>query len=94
MSNKKLPLQLHQKMREAAGAASIEEPPRPVAPKVSRPPSRDGKAAITVFLEPEVRHQLKILAAERKTTVQELMARALNALFAEFGKGEIASVRD
>jgi hypothetical protein len=45
-------------------------------------PSRQGKAPITAFFDPAVRQQLKILAAEQNKTVEEMLARALNLLFA------------
>lgn len=89
--SKPKPLALHATMKAAAAV--------PLPKKIRREPidgrrgpqaSRIGKAPITVFLEPQVRRQLKMLAAEQDTTVQELFARAVNALFAEFKKGEIA----
>lgn len=38
----------------------------------------------------EVKKQLRILAAEHNTTIQNLLAEALNDLFAKNGKPEIA----
>ena len=38
----------------------------------------------------EVSWQLRALAVERRTTVQDLLAEALNGLFAAYGKPEIA----
>jgi len=40
----------------------------------------------------DVAWQLRGLAVERKTTVQNLMAEALNDLFAKHGKPEVAPV--
>jgi hypothetical protein len=37
-----------------------------------------------------VKRQLRILAADRDTTIQDLLAEALNDLFAKNGKPEIA----
>jgi hypothetical protein len=37
-----------------------------------------------------VKKQLRILAADRDTTIQDLLAEALNDLFAKHGKPEIA----
>jgi hypothetical protein len=37
-----------------------------------------------------VKRQLRILAADRDTTIQDLLAEALNDLFAKHGKPEIA----
>jgi hypothetical protein len=55
-----------------------------------QPPSRQGKKAITGHFDPVVSRQLKHLALERDTTVQALLAEALNALFEKYGKKPIA----
>ena len=53
-------------------------------------PGRDGKSNVTGYFPTEVKKQLRILAAERSTTIQDLLAEALNDLFAKNGKPEIA----
>lgn len=53
-------------------------------------PGRDGKSNVTGYFPVEVKKQLRILAAERSTTIQDLLAEALNDLFAKNGKPEIA----
>ena len=58
--------------------------------KTTVPPSRQGKKAITGFFDPAVSRQLKQLALEEDTTVQALLAEALNKLFEEYGKKPIA----
>lgn len=55
------------------------------------PPSRQNTRPITGHFPKEVRDQLKILAVERDTTMHNLMAEALNDLFAKYGKPEVAS---
>jgi len=45
---------------------------------------------ITIHVDPEIRQQLKILAAEQQTTVHRLVCTGLNAVFAEHHKPEIA----
>ena len=45
------------------------------------PPSRQGKKAITGHFDPAVSQQLKRLALDRQTTVQALLAEALNDIF-------------
>lgn len=52
-------------------------------------PSREGKANVTGYFPPAVKKQLRILAADRDTTIQDLLAEALNDLFAKHGKPEI-----
>ena len=53
-------------------------------------PSRVGKKPVTVYYGKEAHLQLKILAAEMETTLQELHEDALNALFVKHGKPPIA----
>jgi len=57
-------------------------------------PGRAKKANVTGYFPPAVKKQLRILAAERDTTIQALLAEALNELFAKYGKPEIAPVED
>ena len=61
---------------------------RPTAP--TGPPSRVGKVPVTFHLPRGVRDQLKILAAEQRTTMAALAGEGLNAVFAHYGRPEIA----
>ncbi len=53
-------------------------------------PSRVNKSNLTGYFPQAVKQQLKILAAEQNSTIQRLMAEALNDVFAKYGKPEIA----
>ena len=64
------------------------EPPAKRQQKQS--PSRVGKKPVTVYYGKEAHLQLKILAAEMDTSIQELHVDALNALFVKHGKPPIA----
>lgn len=44
-------------------------------------PSRGGKKHVGAYFSPETTKQLKKLAADRETTLQELMREAINDLF-------------
>jgi septal ring factor EnvC (AmiA/AmiB activator) len=57
-------------------------------------PSRRGQVPVTAHFPPDVRKQLKMLAVERDDTVQNLLAEAINDLFAKYGKAEIAPLRN
>ena len=53
--------------------------------------SRAGKASVTGYFAPEVRRQLRRLAADKDTTIQALLGEALNDLFAKHGMPEIVA---
>ena len=55
----------------------------------SQPPSRSGKRQVAAYFPAPVQKQLKFLAVENDTTVQNLLAEALNDLFAKHGKPEL-----
>lgn len=55
--------------------------------------SRVGTVPITVMQHEEVRTQLKMLALEQRDTIENLVAQALNSLFAKYGKPEIAVIK-
>lgn len=73
------------------------EPPPPPAkliPESSTPPravkpSREGKRLIAGHFDARVAKQLRILAAEEDTTVQALLAEALDLLFVKKGRGKV-----
>ena len=56
-------------------------------------PGRAGKSNVTGYFDPEVKRQLRIMAAEHDCTIQDLVAEALNELFAKHGRPEIAPAR-
>jgi hypothetical protein len=74
---------------QPAPAAPAPEPVRG-GPEPYRQPSRDGTAPITVHMPKEVRRQLKLLSAELDRKMGDLLAEALNDLFAKHGKPEVA----
>ncbi|MCY3743650.1 MAG: hypothetical protein OXH00_21765 [Candidatus Poribacteria bacterium] len=53
-------------------------------------PSRAGKKPVTVHYDKNAHLQLKILAAEKETSIQALHEEALNDLFVKNGKPPIA----
>ena len=53
-------------------------------------PSRQGKSNVTGYFPPEVKKQLRLLAAEEDKTIQQLLGESLNMLFAKYGRAEIA----
>ena len=69
------------------GGIVIEATPKP-NPMV--PPSRQGKKMISGHFDKDVHRQLKMLAIERDTSIQDLLSEALNALFERNNKPPIA----
>lgn len=66
---------------------AVQAAPRPLG---SKPPSRVSTVAVTGYYPQQVRVQLKILAAEQGRSMENMIAEALNDLFAKYGKPEIA----
>ena len=82
---------LHEASRKPAISGQKQEELQQVeTSKPELPPSRKGKKAIAGHFDPAVSKQLKQLALEQDTTVQALMAEALNDLFEKYGKKTIA----
>ena len=78
-----------------APVAALADPALPpdeaaATPKPAIQPSRQGTKAITGHYPPAVRYQLKLLAAEKGRTMEDMLAESLNMLFAAYGKSEIA----
>ena len=74
----------------ARGRKQEETQQLQVSTKPELPPSRKGKKAIAGHFDPAVSKQLKQLALEEDTTVQALLAEALNDLFEKYDKKAIA----
>lgn len=64
--------------------------PREVREQATTTKTRVGTKQIAAHFPEDVAWQLRALAVEHKTTVQNLMAEALNDLFAKHGKPEVA----
>jgi hypothetical protein len=83
-------------LHEASGKkTTIPETPPPDTALVDTeastlPPSRKGKKVIAGYFDPAVSKQLRQLALEHDTTVQALLAEALDLLFIEHGAMPIA----
>ena len=83
---------LSEALRHASGKAP---PPKPQAVaaseiKPSRVPSRRGKKTMAGFFDPAASRQLKQLALDEGSNVQDLLREAINDLFEKRGKARIA----
>ncbi|MDJ0733224.1 MAG: hypothetical protein QNJ47_03910 [Nostocaceae cyanobacterium] len=82
---------LHEASGKTASTKSKQQQVQQVENSKSElPPSRKGKKAIAGHFDPAVSKQLKQLALEEDTTVQALLAEALNDLFEKYDKKAIA----
>lgn len=73
--------------RTAEGAT-----PRPPAAASGTPAPRPVRTNVTGYFPQAVKRQLRNLAADHDTTIQRLLAEALNDLFVKYGKPEVAPV--
>lgn len=74
----------------AAAAVVANDQPAPGAKPSA--PSRLGRVLIGGHFAPEVQMALKIVAAEERTTVQALLAEAIDVVLAKHGKPQIAGL--
>jgi hypothetical protein len=77
----------------AKGAPRPSEAAPPKQEPTERPasqPSRIGKTNVTGYFPPEVKASLRLVQARRGGTIQDILAEALNDLFAKYGVPESA----
>ena len=77
----------------AKGGSETPAAPTPISEAASAKPASNGRQGTKLIgghFAPEVSTQLRILAAEEGTTVQRLLAEALDDLFVKKGRGRVA----
>lgn len=62
------------------------------SPKRQQPAGRGGKLNVSAYFPREVKSSLRLVQAKRGGKVQDLLAEALNLLFAKYGVPETAPV--
>jgi hypothetical protein len=85
-------------LSDALRDAARQKPPRQGetvlendAPKArDKTPARRGRKVVSGHFDPAVSKQLRLLAVERDTNLQTLLAEAINDLFAKYQKSPIA----
>jgi hypothetical protein len=77
---------------DAAGEPRNPEKPEPPAQtkKTVRPPSRQGKRVLSIYLKPEAWKQLRRLGLDMETSTQALGEEAINLLFEKHRLSRIA----
>jgi len=84
--------------RTEAVAAPVTQLPTAAAPKQERQSYRTAQTRIETrqvsgHFKPDVAQTLRLIAAEQGRDIQEILAEALNMLFARYGKAVRADVR-
>jgi hypothetical protein len=78
-------------LREASGTQDPSgRPPNAETPSYTTAPSREGKKVVAGYFDPAVSRQLKQLALEENSSLQDLLREAINDLFRKRGKSAIA----
>jgi hypothetical protein len=70
------------------GTAQIQ----PMPERVSRPSGRAGKAMVAGWYDKAAVKQLRMIAVNRETTIQQQLGRAINLLFREEGLPALAQI--
>jgi hypothetical protein len=81
--------------RPSLFAAAVPTSPEPIAepepkPAVRRPPSREGKRVMSIYLRPEAWKQLRMLSVQIESSTQALGEDAINLLFEKHRLNRIA----
>ena len=69
---------------------TVAKPQEPKAPAPQIKPSRVGKKRVTGYFDPAVSRQLKQMALDQDSSIQDLMREALNDLFEKHKQKPIA----
>lgn len=64
------------------------------APKQPKPPSRQDKRQVAFFVDAATKRQIARLVLEEESSVQSLMAEAVNLLFQSRGMARIAEQKE
>ncbi len=75
---------------EPVAALAEMETPKPAPRSKARPPSREGKRILSVYLKPEAWKQLRMLSVNLESSTQTLGEEAINLLFEKHRLNRIA----
>lgn len=60
--------------------------PAPPEDQSHRPPSRRGMKALTVWVDPAVHRQIRMMALEQNRSTEDMLREALADLFQKYGR--------
>ena len=75
--------------QEKARPAPSAAPSSTVDPPRYRPPSRRGLRAMTVYVDPAVHRQLRLMGIELERSAQEMVSEAIGDFFVKNGKARL-----
>jgi hypothetical protein len=75
-------------------ASKAETPERVSVGAATPAASREGKINVSAYFPPEVKASLRLVQAKRGGKVQDLLAEALNLLFAKYNVPETAPLEN
>lgn len=83
MAVKRMPLNVLQSVKQAAGTAPVEAVAanEPAKPKAAGKPSRDGKTNVTGYFDPAWKNSLRLIQIKTGNTIQASLEEALADLF-------------
>ena len=81
---------VERKRQKSESKPAVRRDAAPAQP--AAPISREGKVNVSAYFPPEVKASLRLVQAKRGGKVQDLLAEALNLLFAKYNVPETAPV--
>lgn len=75
---------------EPSAAVTVSDDNAPAPRAKARPPSREGKRVLSVYLKPEAWKQLRMLSVNLESPTQALGEEAINLLFEKHRLNRIA----
>lgn len=94
MARASLQAALRQGARGAPEIAAPDMRAENVQPRTEQQSSRVGKVNVTGYFPPEVKTSLRLVQARRAGTLQDILAEALNDLFAKYDVPQTAPRED
>jgi hypothetical protein len=81
-------------LANTAGSTRVAKKPPQIAENADNGSGEGRGRLLGSHVPEEVKDQFRLLAAERKTSIENLHAEALNDLFAKYGKPEICPIKE
>ena len=77
----------------AAAKPTVPAPAPQSEVHARRPPSRRGLKALTVWVDPAVHQQVRMMALEQNRSAEDMMREAVADLFQKYGRPRLLEIR-